>query len=185
NNSRERGGEGSKGKSAESAELQLQLARRFYKLWKQYRIPKFQQEAERYLNSVKNQGYKQEAVKGLREKIDFRSTLLDGLPAGYILGKVANKEDSFFDALAQSINSLPRQQPSTAIGLRMHCFNFYDSNQQLVDRWNQEYNRANGQTSYFWVGSDLSTCEEISSKAQFILGSPEVEGRILCQQLGL
>jgi hypothetical protein len=110
----------------------------------------------------------------------------------YTLGEFENKKDSFFEALAKSINQINelnrdskiivnKEEPNkkiTSKKLRKLCHNFYKTNTDLVKTWHAE---KGGKKDYSLMEFDATTCNAFGAKP--LAGRSKVEGRILYQVL--
>lgn len=128
----------------------------------------------------------------MREPLKNQQALIaylsDQLSREIHLGTAKDDGDCFFDALAQLVNKIRKNDINTAKYLRTLCHEFYSKadNKKLVDEWNkQDFGGAETKNDYWFVQYTASECERDFHGRAPIWGRPNVEGVILCKQLDL
>jgi len=108
----------------------------------------------------------------------------------FILGEFESEKDSFFEALAKSINQInelnednkifiSKEKPGenvTSKKLRKLCYKVYEKNAALVAAWHAD---EGGKENYFLIKFDTNECKILDKN--LIPGRPNVEGRMLVQ----
>ncbi len=125
--------------------------------------------------------------KGLAINDKDKFLLIQKIPIELILAGATNNEDSFFDAIAQILNSINKTNNYSDKSLRMHCHKFYSQNKKLVDDWNNNESKKVDNTwdDYSFIQYTEAECDKYFNGRRPIQGRPDIEGKILCHQLKL
>ncbi|MHB9148255.1 MAG: hypothetical protein ACYC2U_07795 [Candidatus Amoebophilus sp.] len=109
------------------------------------------------------------------------------LGTGYVLGESEDTGDCFFDALAQCLNRINNTDSHSIKSLRRLCHEYYLNNKEEVDKENQQEHQGidKGEEDYFFIQYTNGECKKHFKGRSPIWGRTEVEGPILCRQLGI
>lgn len=185
----------------------FELGQQHYNNWMSYQDDSAYREAETWLQKAAAAGHEEASnlLKNLCEPLAISTNLSEQyLPLskeelilpGYIqdvlsnfrqaedyeLGTVSHMQDSFFDALAQSLNSTAEAENYTPKFLRIRCSN---SSIELEDEEVQTVRGDKGKAKKNNIEYTFEECEASKKPSYFIPGSPQIEGRILCHKLNL
>ncbi len=104
----------------------------------------------------------------------------------HCLGESVDNGGCFFDALAQILNGMNKNNLHSEKYLRNLCHNFYLNEKELIDKWNNEDQGLEEGADYYFINYTQPELDTLPlNNRSVIWGRPLVEGAILCAQLGL
>lgn len=129
-------------------------------------------------------------IKKFTQERKCKAALLNITGKKYMVGKVQDNGDCFFDALAQSLNDLYHTDIHTIKYLRLLCYSYYQENKILNDDIFKQNKYAyqgkdNETDSYHMIQYTAEECDQNFNSSSLIGGKKEVEGVMLCNKLDL